>query len=687
MVSYKRRKRSTLAQEFLTRVPLTLESNAYPPSPAWLYTALLGNGRILACLDETGEVRQLFYPHIDAGPHLRSLFTGLQAKSISSGDELRTPEGNNVCWFADEAWEHRLEYIERTALVKVTSQRSPAGIHVERTLAVHPQQDILIIEVKISNLRQAPLHCRLVTYAGFDFDQRPTKNCCFFSHEIPALTFFASDRYIQLTGDIPVENFDCGQLSHLNPNLLLERIEDCEWSGNEYAIGQISGAVRHDLGIVAAHGSITRRLYLCFGRSLDEVNALSAQARLKQFDIETCASWWSDRYPPLELPAKQGAAARRIYERSLIVLRLLTDSQTGGIIAGPECDPSFSLCGGYGMCWPRDGAYNAYALDIAEQHEQARAFYDWALRTQETTGGWSQRYDVNGRLSPTWGLQFDETGTVVWAVCRHVQLTNDLSYGRKVFPHLLNACCYMQRSLDPTTGLAPLTKDLWEERDSLNTYACAATWGAFHEVSRLAARLEKTREASYWSHAAATLKAAIEEHLWSDRAGHFLRGLNLIVAPSPMTRDQHNQCTQEVTINGMVRFVQREDAILDISLLGLSVPFGVFSPHEPCMQATAEAIAQRLTSPIGGILRYQQDRYRGGNPWILCTLWLAWFDALANNRTRACELYTWVLEHRTELDLLAEQVDRVSGKPCWIVPLGWSHAMFLLASDALGKAI
>jgi len=680
MVTYKQQKRSARAQEFLTRVPLAFERQAHPSTAAWLYTALLGNGRLLACVDETGEVRQLFYPHIDVGPHLRSLFTGLQV--IESADPAGlpvSPPADSICWFAEEAWEHRLEYVERTALIRVVSRHTSAGFEVERTLAVHPQHDVLLIETRVRNLRQTLRRCLYVTYAGFDFDHRSTKNCCFFSNNTSALTFFASDRYVQLTCDAPVESFDCAQLSDQNPSRLFESICHGQWSKNEYAIGQVSGAVRHDLGIIAANESVTSRLYFCFGRSLNEVAALSDLTRLKQFDTETCASWWHAHYASLEIPVNQ-ETARRTYERSLIVLHLLTDSQTGGIIAGPECDPHFNLCGGYGMCWPRDGAYNAYALDIAGQPKQARAFYDWALHTQESDGSWSQRYDVNGRLSPTWGHQFDETGTVVWAICRHIDLTHDLSYGREVFPRLLDACSYMQRSLDSTTGLAPITKDLWEERDSVNTYACAATWGAFHEVSRLAARLEKADKSQHWARAAARIKVAIETHLWSERVGHFLRGVNLLVSP-PSTKK--NKLIQEIEINGTARYAQQQDTVLDTSLLGLSVPFGVFSPHDPRMRATAEAIARHLTSPIGGLLRYQQDHYRGGNPWILCTLWLAWFDVLTGNKARASELYTWVLEHRTTLDLLAEQIDSTSGQPCWIVPLGWSHAMFLLVSAAL----
>lgn len=180
----------------------------------------------------------------------------------------------------------------------------------------------------------------------------------------------------------------------------------------------------------------------------------------------------------------------------------------------------------------RDGAYNAHALDVAGEHERARAFFDWALRTQEASGCWYQRYDTQGNLAPTWGLiQFDEIGIFVWALGQHVDLTGDVEYARSVWPALKQAGSYMLRELDPETGLAPITKDLWEEFDGISTYACATTWAGFAALARLARLLGTEAEAQQWQEAAARLKQAIEQHLWSEAAGHFLRGGRLKVAP------------------------------------------------------------------------------------------------------------------------------------------------------------
>ncbi|MEO6888921.1 MAG: glycoside hydrolase family 15, partial [Ktedonobacteraceae bacterium] len=181
-------------------------------------------------------------------------------------------------------------------------------------------------------------------------------------------------------------------------------------------------------------------------------------------------------------------------------------------------------------------------------------------------------------------------------------------------------------------------------------------------------------------------------HLWDGEQGRFLRGIKLQVhlhaddiERTGQQAEPHKAEIQAIKMGRLTRYFQRRDLVIDTAILALSVPFGVFSPDDPRMHATAEAIAEHLTSPVGGILRYENDLYRGGNPWGICTLWLAWYDLLVGNQQRALALYTWVVEHRTALDLLPEQVDRTTGKPCWVVPLGWSHAMFLLVSRELAE--
>jgi hypothetical protein len=54
-----------------------------------------------------------------------------------------------------------------------------------------------------------------------------------------------------------------------------------------------------------------------------------------------------------------------------------------------------------------------------------------------------------------------------------------------------------------------------------------------------------------------------------------------------------------------------------------------------------------------------------------------------NELEKALSYFDWAAEGRTELDLLPEQIHKDTGKPVWIVPLTWSHAMYALVYHAL----
>jgi glucoamylase len=127
--------------------------------------------------------------------------------------------------------------------------------------------------------------------------------------------------------------------------------------------------------------------------------------------------------------------------------------------------------------------------------------------------------------------------------------------------------------------------------------------------------------------------------------------------------------------------------MIDVSFLGISVPFEVFEINDDKVACTVGAIERALTSHgIGGIKRYESDNYIGGNPWILTTLWVALYYAKRKDFLKAREYFDWAVKSRTELDLLPEQVNKDTGKPEWVIPLTWSHAMFVLVLWELVEA-
>jgi len=82
-----------------------------------------------------------------------------------------------------------------------------------------------------------------------------------------------------------------------------------------------------------------------------------------------------------------------------------------------------------------------------------------------------------------------------------------------------------------------------------------------------------------WEKAASDMKASIEKNFWRDEAGRFIRSVRTKLNP---WGSEHSPYTTVIKVNekGYFRDVTLEDWTIDVSLLGVSIPFGVFDVHD-----------------------------------------------------------------------------------------------------------
>ncbi|MBI2543808.1 MAG: glycoside hydrolase family 15 protein, partial [Candidatus Rokubacteria bacterium] len=132
---------------------------------------------------------------------------------------------------------------------------------------------------------------------------------------------------------------------------------------------------------------------------------------------------------------------------------------------------------------------------------------------------------------------------------------------------------------------------------------------------------------------------------------------------------------------------------VDASLSGCFA-FGAYDAGDPKVVKTMQAVADTLQirTPVGGVARYQGDRYQAvepasaavpGNPWFICTLWLAQHHIARATTLEelqpARELLEWVAAHALPSGVLAEQIHPREGAPLSVSPLAWSHAEYVIA--------
>ncbi len=365
-------------------------------------------------------------------------------------------------------------------------------------------------------------------------------------------------------------------------------------------------------------------------------------------------------------PESHKACTPFLYARDIDVIRAAQHAQ-GGYPAAPTFSP-------YRYTWFRDGAFIAYAMDIAGAHWSARRFHAWAVRVIERHRGKAERalervrrgmplgreylharYTLTGEeADDEWpNFQLDGLGTWLWALVEHQRRTDF------ALPSRWRDVVTLVASYLATLWPVPCY-DLWEESDArLHVYTLASIFAGLRAASQLVD--------GSWVEEAERIRDFILCHGVDE--GHFVKDISC--------------CRGYMPVGG-----------IDASLVGVSVPYGVVAPTDPRARATIERIEEELHRPGGGVYRYPGDTYYGGGEWLLTSAWLGWYYAVAGEPQRARELLIWVEAQANARGFLPEQVTTYAQFPKFITvwqkrwgnvasPLLWSHAMHLILCHAL----
>lgn len=619
-----------------------MQRNLYIPKPA-LANAVLGNRRMLTTMTSNGQIQRLWWPRLDVYQHIEEWNFAISIEGYS-----------NLLWLHDEMeWDFTQFYLGDlpVVLTKAVHKALPLGWELKDFILT--EHDVLIRRWRINNLSGQTVSLKLWQYSNFAVNERLRYNTTKYLNELNGILHYQDKTYIAIFSSKRVEAFQCG-------------MDTKEGIGNfdlNYRAQDMStsGVLRWDLGDVSAYGHVDIDLYLVAGDSDDSI--LEVAGFLKARDVSLLEKGFYERWRKMYENGCLKVGDERInelYKRSVMVFHLLSHSGLGGILAAPEVDEDFAYCGGYGFCWGRDAAYVANAIDVAGYHDITRKFYYWSASAQCSDGSWAQRYYLDGSVAPNWGLQVDETGSILWGMWKHYEATGSLEFLRDMWKSIKRGADFLISYRDSHTGLPSDCYDIWEERIGQHTYSAATVYGGLISASKAAEKIGFYEDAERWAAVAEDMKRAIEKFCWDSISGRFARSIRID--------------------NGTLI----KDFTADVSLLGLVYPFGVFEARDERMISTARLIEKRLWSPkIGGLKRYENDTYMGGNPWILTTLWLAYYYTLIDEDEKARDLFEWAVSHATPMGLFPEQIHRNTGKPAWVIPLTWSHAMFVLVLKRL----
>jgi glucoamylase len=336
----------------------------------------------------------------------------------------------------------------------------------------------------------------------------------------------------------------------------------------------------------------------------------------------------------------------------------------------------------------RDGALVAHAWQRAGWADPSSAFFAYCLRvmTAEDRPYFGHKYNTDGTAASTWlprvgpdgrarlPIQEDETALVVWGLWEHYAAFRELTYDlrEEAYRIAFRAADWIAEFRGPT-GLPRPSYDLWEERWGVHLWTVAACTAALDAAARFAELFDEPERRARYAAVASEMREAALEAFWSQDLGRFRR-------------------TLAAAVDGSGVQVPEDGDPVDASLAAVWM-FDLLPADDARVVRTMDAVREALTvrTPVGGIARYERDGYQtaagaheqglAGNPWVICTLWLAAWEARRARTTddlaRAREGLEWATRIALPSGVLAEQVSPFDGSPLSVSPLTWSHATFV----------
>lgn len=368
-----------------------------------------------------------------------------------------------------------------------------------------------------------------------------------------------------------------------------------------------------------------------------------------------------------------------VVRRSLLVLRLLTHEETGGIVAAATTSLPEDFGGArnwdYRYVWLRDAALTLEALMHHGFLVEAEAWRLWLLRAIAGDPVDVQiMYGLAGeRRLPEW-----EVPTLPgYGGSTPVRVGNAASgqYQADIFGEVMIALDATRHAGAEVDGfawslqialLAEVEDNLerpdsgiWEIRgeERLFTHSRAMLWAAFDRAICAVERDGCSGPVDRWRARRAELAERIEQSCFDASLGSYVQF----------------EGTTEV----------------DAALLQLA-QIGYIAYDDPRMLGTVARIEQTLLRD-GLLRRYRTEAEIDGvpgdeNAFLACSFWLVEQYAHTGRLDDATALMDRILAFRTDLGLLSEQVDPRTGHQAGNTPQALSHLALVRAADAMAAA-
>ncbi|MBV6517962.1 MAG: glycoside hydrolase family 15 [Candidatus Brocadia sp.] len=632
----------------------------------------VGNGSMLVTFDREYQIRDIFYPYV-----------GKENHTIGHPCRMGIWVDGQFSWFGGE-WQKTLRYKEDTLVTDVRARNDRLKIELQMYDTVDFHLNIFVKEIVVRNLEGRDREVRLFFNHDFHIYENEVGDTAYYDPDTMSVIHYKSHRYFLInccdSAKCGVDHFATGIKETRGAEGTWKDAEDGALSGNPIAQGSVDSTLGINLQVKAYSENIAH-YWIAVGMKYSEVVKLNKVIweKMPEELIRRTENYWKlwvnkETFNFSDIPQRLIS----FFKRSLLIIRTQIDNE-GAIIAANDSDIVQMGRDHYSYMWPRDGALVAQALVKSGYLDTSKRFFQFCADVISNDGYLLHKYNPDRSFASSWHpwlkndkkslpIQEDGIALVIWALWNHYDEFRDIEFVKSLYRNLIiSAAEFMIKFRDEETGLPLDSYDLWEERYGVHTFTVSAVIAGLRAAGNFANAFGEHEYGSKYHEIADTMKNALTTYFYHKEEKRFAR-----------------MGTRTATGYEL-------DMTVDASLAGL-VTFDVFGAEESMTASTMNAVKEKLSvnTYVGGIARYTNDPYHRvsneagqvpGNPWFVCTLWLAEYDimrakTLAELRN-ALSVLEWVVSRALPSGVLAEQINPYTGEPLSVSPLTWSHAVFV----------
>ena len=655
-------------------------------SDKYLNEAIVGNKNMIATFTGKGELQRLYFPSKDNRQYINFFHTGVK---LNQSDLIYLHDDINN--------QYKQYYDTDTNVLNTEVTNTYFNMTVVQTDFMLLKENVLVRRYAFLNEGTIDLDTKFYIHSELLSDKNNHVSCKVIDNGM-----------MQYAHDFVVSTFAKGaKIAGHQINGSYDTIKTGEIHDKDYIGMSKDSSICYDLGIIKPQEKKVLEVCILVDENKNVSEMEDEIDRITKIDLNkeytSTKSYWRKylkAHNGLNLKEPKNSYEERIFEiykRSILLFPLLTNPETGGIIASPEIDEDFTRCGRYAYCWPRDAVFVTKAMDIVNMEKETDKFYKvFCKKTQSKNGMWEQRFFTDGKLAPCWGYQVDETASVVYGVYEHYKVTKSEKFLKDNLHMCERVIDFLKKYVEDWLGIDGIDKekrdvvkdeieedtkrrtgkehkyhvsyDLWEMHEGIHLYSLASIYAAFDAILGIYRALGKN------------VSEFENNRLKEEKIQKNEREIEKIQRG---IKDYINTNLYDDQKKSYVR--NTDDKLMDISILGSVYPFNVFRPKETKIKNTVESINLHLRTYTGGYQRFEGDHYMNGNPWPIANLWMTLYYLETGEKRKAKETFDFVVKTAGKHYFLGEQVDNSTLKPNWVIGLGWSHAMFLIVLEKLYK--